>query len=579
MITRQQKTLMLLGLLVCSLPFVLGASCIKQEKIGVVYVVHGGFEEYHPQHLWDASVHLFSYNPNHPVYKLYLWNSTNWGQMLNAGNAPKEKGKYSFEYGRLGGKDPYHQLTDQQLADMEQSLNSSGTGKTFVVDYAAWMSPERLDHYPYPRYLYNPPPDIPDGDNITYCGEQEADGPWDNCNAERYNVDGPIERLLAQEVDKIIVVDLTTSGVRFFKTFDVITMMKRALDDHGSDIPVIWANDPTNLMERSYPTVPAGWTQTLAEPEEDPSVPLDGNPNPVSSDPDFALLFVEGIEAVMSEAVDDADTGILLLNHATREWNQLFDPKIDDTLVLNKNIESQLRDLHPDIDPENIIGAFMGVKEINPENGLNERTREMRGENIGHAYLYEVVPHTLPAPKWGYLYWDALEYLKNRGVKHIVIVFPQITTDSVLNLVEQHNQIAKEIGKKTWLYWGEDDFDTYPGVGHPFTDYWGIWVDTDCGGTPCCFEMGGCDDGRPYPPPRQAPLDVKREDLDPSLAYAVSDYGHLGYDQEVGPPNPDNPVQEQYTGTWAYYRPPNDDLRVGELLAKHVLNAALSTNE
>ena len=203
----------------------------------------------------------------------------------------------------------------------------------------------------------------------------------------------------------------------------------------------------------------------------------------------------------------------------------------------------------------------------------------MRGENIGHAYLYEVVPNTLPAGKWGYLYWDALEYLKKRGVKHIVVAFPQITTDSVLNLVEQHNQIAKEIGEKTWLYWGEDDFDTYPGVGHPFTDYWGIWVETDCGGTPCCFEMGGCDDGRPYPPPRQTPLDKARGDLDPSLAYDVSDYGHLGYNQELGSPDPDNPVQEQYTGTWAYYRPPNDDPRVGQLLAKHVLNALLITTE
>jgi hypothetical protein len=579
MIAGQQKPLLILGLLLCVLPFMLGSSCMQQEKIGVVYVVHGGFEQYHLQHLWDASIHLFSYNPNHPVYKLFLWKSNNWGSMLKAGNAPKEIGKYSFEYERLGGEDPYHKLTDQQLADMEQVLNSSGTGKTFVVDYAAWMSPERVEHYPYPRYLYNPPADIQDGDNITYCGEQEDDGPWDNCDSERYNVDGPVERLLAQEVDKIIVIDLTTSGVRFFKTFDVITMMKRALTDNGSDIPVIWANDPTNLMEKSYPTVPAGWTQTLGEPEVDPSIPFDGNPNPVSSDPDFALLFVEGIETVMSEAVDDADTGILLLNHATREWNQMFDPKIDDTLVLNKNIESQLLDLHPDIDPENIVGAFMGIKEINPENELNERTREMRGENIGHAYLYEVVPHTLPSGKWGYLYWDALEYLKKQGVKHIVIAFPQITTDSVLNLVEQHNQIAKEIGKKTWLYWGKDDFDTYPGVGHPFTDYWGIWVETDCGGTPCCFEMGGCDDDRSYPPSRQTPLDEARGDLDPSLAYEVSDYGHLGYNQELGPPEPDNPVQEQYTGTWAYYRPPNDDSRVGQLLAKHVLNALLITTE
>ena len=68
-------------------------------------------------------------------------------------------------------------------------------------------------------------------------------------------------------------------------------MMKRALADRGSDIPLIWANDPTSLMERSYPTVPEGWTETLGEPEVDPSVPLEGNPNPVSSDPDLALLF------------------------------------------------------------------------------------------------------------------------------------------------------------------------------------------------------------------------------------------------------------------------------------------------
>jgi len=575
----RQKSLTVFGILACFVSLLMGSSCMKGEKIGVVYVVHGGFEQYHPQHLWDSSVQLFSYNPNHPVYKLYLWNSNNWGEMLKAGDAPKEIRKYSFEYGRIGGKDPFHALTDEQLAHLEQELNSSGNGKTFVVDYAAWMSPDRIEHYPYPRYLYNPPAGMQSADNITYCGEQEAGGSWDNCDPERYNVDGPIDRLLDAKVDKIIVVDLTTGGVRFFKTFDVITMMKHALADRGSDIPLIWANDPASLMERSYPTAPEGWTETLGEPAVDPSVPLEGNPNPVSSDPDLALLFVEGIERVMPESADDADIGILLLNHATREWNQLFDPKIDDTLVLNKNIEALLLERHPDVDPANIVGAFMGIKEINPENGLNERTREMRGENIGHAYLYEVVPHTLPAGKWGYLYWDALEYLKNRGVRHIVIAFPQITTDSVLNLVEQHNQIAKEIGKKTWIYWKEGDFETYPGVGHPFADYWGNWVDTDCGGTPCCFEMGGCDDGRPYPPPRQTPLDTPRGDLDPSLAYEVSDYGHLGYNQELGPPDPNGPVQAQYIGTWAYYRPPNDDTRVGELLAKHVLAALQSAAE
>ena len=39
----------------------------------------------------------------------------------------------------------------------------------------------------------------------------------------------------------------------------------------------------------------------------------------------------------------------------------------------------------------------------------------MRGENLGHAWLYESAK-LLPAGKWGYRYWDALEYLKNQGV-------------------------------------------------------------------------------------------------------------------------------------------------------------------
>ena len=137
----------------------------------------------------------------------------------------------------------------------------------------------------------------------------------------------------------------------------------------------------------------------------------------------------------------------------------------------------------------------------------------------------------------GVVYWDALEYLKNRGVKHIVVAFPQIITDSVLNLVEVPNQIAKEIGAKNWLYWAAGNDKAYPGTGNPFAEYWGNWVDTDCGGQACCFEMGGCSDGRPYPPVRQTPLESKRGDMDPSLAYDVCEYGHLGYDQSISAPD------------------------------------------
>jgi hypothetical protein len=93
----------------------------------------------------------------------------------------------------------------------------------------------------------------------------------------------------------------------------------------------------------------------------------------------------------------------------------------------------------------------------------------------------------------------------------------------------------------------------------------------------CCFEMGGCGDPlRPYPPPRQTPINRARNDLDPSLAYDMSEYGHVGYNPDLGPPNSNNPVQEQYTGTWEMFTPLNDDPRVGQMLANHILNAAVN---
>jgi hypothetical protein len=289
--------------------------------------------------------------------------------------------------------------------------------------------------------------------------------------------------------------------------------------------------------------------------------------------------------------------------------------------------------------------------EVNAESGLFEFTREQRGDRFGTAFLYQGEKN-LPANKWGHRYWEALEYLKNRGVKHIAVGFTQVSLSSALDLVEIPNQFGKEVGMKNWVQWGIGDFEKYPDVGHPFADYWGVWVYTDCGewelnyeggtsaftmgatltggtsgatgvikwlsgdiatgtltvkevsgtfvdgetisddeggsaaadGTEtmtskpeCCFTMGGCGDPlRPYPPPRLVPMDVPRDEFDPSLTYDVSDYGHLGYDPAMGPPDPNGPVQDQYTGTWEMYIPPNDDPRMGEILARHVLNAAVN---
>ena len=318
---------------------------------------------------------------------------------------------------------------------------------------------------------------------------------------------------------------------------------------------------------------------------------------------------------------------------------------MDDTVVLNENIKVQLRDI-TGIPEANIVGARMGIKEEHPTNPKPERTRYMRGENLGHQYLYETAKHFpssegYPDPAdprgifhpWGYLYWDAIDYLINiQGVDHIVIGFPQITTSSVLDMVEFPNQIGKEIGIKNWLYWGTWDCARYTGpdagsgICHPFADYWGNWVWTECGewelpfntgtaeieaggtnavtlkgaaklegqssgatgeikevivsdgswgggdaagtivlknvtgnftpgetitdtkgsqgealatadatqtiSSECCFEMGGCpDDGaslpRPYPPSRLTPVPDRAHDMDPSLAYELSEYRSL----------------------------------------------------
>ena len=558
------------------------------RTVGVVLLVHGTTAKYDETSRFDSTLQIFSYDPNSVIYQRVIWNPNAWPLILTAGNAPKEQGKYAFQAERIGYSEPSIDLSRAQVDDLRRELKrrTRGQNMRFVVDYMNWIG--EIDHLANPRAIYNP--QVANGSRVTFCGPEAEDGKrapgWEGCDPERYNVDGTIERVLKAGVDEIVVVDLTTSGVRFFKSYDAIRTSRALLANYnarqGTDVTLRWVNDPGDLMRRSYPDQPANWTNSLGAPANDPRVSLAGNPNPVSSDPDYALLHVEGIEAQLRADVDPGKTGVMLVNHATRKLNQLFDPKIDDTLVLNANIRDGLLERNPGLKRAHIVGSWMGIKQRNPAlpdkgKGQLERTREMRGENLGYAYLYET-DEQMPGGEWGYLYWDALEYLKDQGVEHIVIAFPQITIDSVLNMVELHNQVGKELGYRTWRYIDTLDFDTYPEVGHPFADYWGVWVRTDCkvsetsdATEPCCFEMGGCADGRPYPPPRQAAPDEPRDDLDPSLAYDVSEYGHLGYDPAQGAPNPARPVQDQYSGTWATWSPPNDDPRIGQLLAKHVL--------
>ena len=72
---------------------------------------------------------MFSYDPNHPVYKLIIWTPDSWGTVLTVGNAPKEIPKYAFEYQRLGGTDPFSGITAQQFTTLKAELESQGKSK------------------------------------------------------------------------------------------------------------------------------------------------------------------------------------------------------------------------------------------------------------------------------------------------------------------------------------------------------------------------------------------------------------------------------------------------------------------
>lgn len=562
------------------------------QRIGVLYAIHGGASTWGPQNAWDSSAQMFYYDANSFGYKNIIWNPTFWPLMLLDPNGQAQSKKYDFEYARLGGQDRYNSITDTQLAQMtatlkmQATLHELSTQQTVTVftGKMSWISDD-MSKLPNPRGMYNP--QVDGGTPLTYCGSPKDGGPWAGCDPQRYNVDGAVERMLTNNISRLIIVDTTTSGVRFWKTFEQLKETRKVVDAYNAayetKVTVEWVNDPSSLMTDSYPTAPANWTASLGTPVTDTAVPLTGRPNPFIEDPALAWVQVQGIARAINRDVPLDKTAVVLMNHHVGSHKQWFDPKVDDTLVLNQNIRQSLRTLFPQMSEQNILGAWFGRSETSPNitrkpPGFSqmERTRTMRGENLGEAWLYET-HEMLPAGLDGYLYWDALEGLKNRGIKHIIIAFPQIVSESVLNLVEVPNQIAKEIGYKNWLYWSSKDYDTYPGIGHPFATYWGNWANTQCripGSTAtedCCFVMGGCPaTNQPYPPPRQSSATSAISALDPNLAYAVSEYGHLGYDPARGAPDVNAPVQNQYTGTWALWTPPSDSPLLGTYIGAKV---------
>ncbi len=70
--------------LLASVLVLIPPSCLQvNEKIGVLYVLHGGMDTLESQYMWNASVMMFSYDQNHAVHKLVIWNSAMWPSVLD----------------------------------------------------------------------------------------------------------------------------------------------------------------------------------------------------------------------------------------------------------------------------------------------------------------------------------------------------------------------------------------------------------------------------------------------------------------------------------------------------------------
>ncbi|TFG83822.1 MAG: hypothetical protein E4H19_11095, partial [Chromatiales bacterium] len=299
----------------------------QPRTVGVLYVVHGGSDDQDVADTFDTTLQFFQYDPNNIIFKGLIWNASAWPTVVKSGdiqsyaNAASQLKKYAFAVERMGGRDPSPVLTDRQFAGMQKALKAEARrlNVRFVADIAQWIgSQEQARRLPWPRYLYEP--QVAKGTRLTYCGSATDGGPWAGCDPQRYNVDGPAERLLKQGAEEIVMVDMTVGGIRFWKTYDVVTMTRRVVADwnrkNGTAVPVRWVNDPTELMQASFPADPPNWTRALGPPKADSHVPLAGRTNPVIEDPLLAAMHADGIEAAFNRSVQLGDTAVLFVNHA-----------------------------------------------------------------------------------------------------------------------------------------------------------------------------------------------------------------------------------------------------------------------
>ena len=67
-----------------------------QEKIGVMFIIHGGMDIDKDQYVWDTGTQQFTYDPNHPVYKIVIWSPSWWNYVMQVESSVKFHRKYDF---------------------------------------------------------------------------------------------------------------------------------------------------------------------------------------------------------------------------------------------------------------------------------------------------------------------------------------------------------------------------------------------------------------------------------------------------------------------------------------------------
>ena len=91
MLKRNCWAIIVLVITFCLVP----TSCyVVGDKIGVLFVIHGGQDTSEAQFMWDATVQQFVYDPNHSVYKYVIWNPALWSEVLHAEVAAKYLRKF-----------------------------------------------------------------------------------------------------------------------------------------------------------------------------------------------------------------------------------------------------------------------------------------------------------------------------------------------------------------------------------------------------------------------------------------------------------------------------------------------------